>query len=48
MQKEGSGKLPLIDSHAHLKEVARLKGLDPSVVAEQTTENASRFFKIPF
>jgi TatD DNase family protein len=31
-----------------LKEVSRLKGLDPSVVAEQTTENASTFFKIPF
>jgi len=36
------------DVRITLKEVARLKGLDPSVVAEQTTENASRFFKIPF
>jgi TatD DNase family protein len=36
------------DVRFSLKEVARLKGLDPSVVAERTTENASRFFKIPF
>ena len=31
-----------------LEEVARLKGLDPNVIAEQTTLNASRFFQIPF
>jgi TatD DNase family protein len=31
-----------------LNEVARLKGLEPTIVAEQTTKNASRFFKIPF
>ena len=31
-----------------LEEVARLKKLDPSNVAEQTTANASRFFGIPF
>jgi TatD DNase family protein len=31
-----------------LTEVACLKGLEPSIVAEQTTENASRFFKISF
>jgi TatD DNase family protein len=36
------------DVRISLKEVSRLKGLDPSVVAEQTTENASTFFKIPF
>ena len=36
------------DVRITLKEVSRLKGLDPSVVAEQTTENASTFFKIPF
>ena len=36
------------DVRISLKEVGRLKGLDPSVVAEQTTENASTFFKIPF
>jgi TatD DNase family protein len=36
------------DVRITLKEVGRLKGLDPSVVAEQTTENASTFFKIPF
>jgi TatD DNase family protein len=36
------------DVRISLKEVSRLKGVDPSVVAEQTTENASRFFKIPF
>lgn len=31
-----------------LKEVARIKGLEPTMVAEQTTKNTSRFFKIPF
>jgi len=31
-----------------LEEVARLKNLDPSTVAKQTTANASRFFGIPF
>jgi len=31
-----------------LEEVARLKGLNPNVIAEQTTLNASRFFQIPF
>jgi TatD DNase family protein len=31
-----------------LTEVACLKGLEPSIVAEQTTENASRFFRISF
>ena len=31
-----------------LKEVSRLKGLDPSVVSEQTSENASRLFGIRF
>ena len=31
-----------------LKEVVRLKGLDPSVVSEQTTANASRLFQIDF
>ena len=31
-----------------LQEVARMKGLKPSLVAEQTTKNASRFFEIPF
>lgn len=31
-----------------LKELARLKGLDPSVVSEQTTANASRLFQIDF
>jgi TatD DNase family protein len=36
------------DVRITLKEVARLKGLDPSIVAEQTTENASSFFQIPF
>jgi len=36
------------DVRITLKEVARLKGFDPSIVAKQTTENASRFFKIPF
>jgi TatD DNase family protein len=35
------------DVRITLKEVARLKGLDPSIVAEQTIENASLFFKIP-
>ncbi len=30
-----------------LQEVARLKQLDPSVVAEQTTDNACHFFQIP-
>jgi len=36
------------DVRITLKEVTRLKELEPSVVAKQTTENASRFFKIPF
>ena len=36
------------DVRATLAEAARLKGLEPSIVAKQTTENASRFFKIPF
>jgi len=36
------------DVRMTLEEVSRLKGLDPSVVSEQTTENASRFFKIRF
>ncbi len=36
------------DVRITLREVARLKGLDPSTVAEQTIENASRFFKISF
>jgi len=31
-----------------LEEVARLKNLSRSVVAEQTTANASQFFGIPF
>jgi len=31
-----------------LQEAARLKGLKPSIVAEQTTKNASRYFGIPF
>jgi len=36
------------DVRVSLDEVSRLKGLDPSLVSEQTTENASRFFKIRF
>jgi len=36
------------DVQITLSEVARLKGLDPAVVAEQTTANASSFFEIPF
>lgn len=36
------------DVRITLKEVARLKGLDPSVVSQQTTENAFLFFQIPF
>ncbi len=31
-----------------LMEVARLKGVDPKIVAEQTTANASRLFQINF
>jgi TatD DNase family protein len=34
------------DVRITLEEVSRLKGLDPSVVSKQTTENALRFFKI--
>jgi Tat protein secretion system quality control protein TatD with DNase activity len=30
------------------EEVARLKGIDPLIVASQTTSNASMFFQIPF
>lgn len=36
------------DVRISLKEVARLKELDLSVVSKQTTANASEFFKIPF
>jgi len=36
------------DVRISLEEVSRLKGLDLSVVSEQTTDNASRFFKIRF
>ena len=36
------------DVHVSLGEVARLKKLDRSIVAEQTTANASRFFGISF
>jgi TatD DNase family protein len=35
------------DVRITLKEVARLKKLDPFIVAEQTTANASQFFQIP-
>jgi TatD DNase family protein len=31
-----------------LEQVARLKRLDPNIVSEQTTTNASQFFQIPF
>jgi len=31
-----------------LEQVARLKNLDPAIVSEQTTINASQFFKIFF
>lgn len=34
------------DVNISLAEVARLKGLDPSVVAEQTTTNALQFFQL--
>ena len=36
------------DVRISLGEVARLKGLDPFEVSEQTTANASRVFRIPF
>jgi TatD DNase family protein len=36
------------DVRVSLEEVARLKNLNRSTVAEQTTANASRFFGIPF
>jgi len=36
------------DVRITLREVARLKGLDPSTVAEQTIENVSSFLQIPF
>jgi TatD DNase family protein len=36
------------DVRISLEEVAKLKNLDRSIVAEQTTANASRFFGIPF
>ena len=36
------------DARVSLGEVARLKKLDRSIVAEQTTANASRFFGISF
>jgi TatD DNase family protein len=36
------------DVRISLEEVARLKKLNPFIVAEQTTRNASAFFQIPF
>jgi TatD DNase family protein len=36
------------DVRISLEEVAKLKNLDPSFVAEQTTANASNFFQIAF
>lgn len=36
------------DVRITLREVARLKGLDPADVSTETTANASRFFKISF
>ena len=36
------------DVRVSLEEVAKLKGLDSSLVAMQTTENASQFFQIRF
>jgi TatD DNase family protein len=36
------------DVKVTMEEVARLKALDPSAVAKQTTDNASRFFQISF
>lgn len=36
------------DVRISLKEVARLKELDHSIVSEQATANASEFFQIPF
>jgi Tat protein secretion system quality control protein TatD with DNase activity len=36
------------DVRVSLGEVARLKDMDRSIVAEQTTANASQFFGIPF
>ncbi len=34
------------DVRITFEEVSKLKGLDPSLVSEQTTQNASRFFQI--
>ena len=36
------------DVQVSLEKVARLKKLNPSIVARQTTVNASHFFDIPF
>ena len=36
------------DVQITLQEVAQLKKLDPNIVSEQTTTNASQFFQIPF
>jgi TatD DNase family protein len=36
------------DVRITLREVARLKGLDPKDVSKQTNANASRFFGVPF
>jgi len=41
-------KLPLVDSHAHLEELDRLKRLELFIIALQTTANASELFQIPF
>ncbi|HUL38193.1 MAG TPA: TatD family hydrolase [Thermodesulfobacteriota bacterium] len=44
---QGRGSRPK-DVRMSLEEVARLKGLEPSLVAMQTTANASEFFQIRF
>lgn len=41
-------RLILVDGHAHLEELDRLKRLEPFVIAVQTTANASELFQIPF
>jgi hypothetical protein len=49
MEKEKFEKVSLVDSHAHLEELDRLKRLEPFIIiAVQTTANASELFQIPF
>jgi len=48
MEKEKFETVSLVDSHAHLEELDRLKRLEPFIIALQTTANASELSQISF